>query len=237
MMKTAPRTVPSPASCASDDRGNSSKKFHVNPCVLENEKSQVAQVEKIAEIVKRNAKQQAKRSRVKKSKAKTGLAEEKVPPQKHPDDVIVAELKSETSPNFRRPWAEEATKVCRRYLREVLQWEGSKPLTDVMACRRCQSPVQPRFCCGGIKSIGMAVNEKTELQGLAELGIKDFETLEEVRSRQADMLDCLASSFVAPHVYAGLSDCRGDHCGPAPAAAGLSKFRPFMICCKTADSR
>lgn len=54
------------------------------------------------------------------------------------------------------------------------------------------------------------MNEKTELllQGLAELGIKDFETLEEVQFRQTDMLDCLASSFVARHVYAGLTDCR-----------------------------
>jgi hypothetical protein len=68
--------------------------------------------------------------------------------------------------------------------------------------------VQPLFCCGGIKSIGVPMNEKTELQGLAEFGIKDFETLEEVRFRQTDMLDCLASSFVARHVYAGLTDCR-----------------------------
>jgi non-homologous end joining protein Ku len=44
------------------------------------------------------------------------------------------------------------------------------------------------------------MNEKTELQGLAELGIKDFKTLEEVRFRQTDMLDCLASSELASHI-------------------------------------
>jgi hypothetical protein len=90
----------------------------------------VAQVEKIAEIVKRNAKQRTKRSRVKKNKAKADVSEEKKPAQKHPDEVIFAELKSETSPNFRRTWAEAPTKVQRRYLREVLNWEGGKPLAE-----------------------------------------------------------------------------------------------------------
>ena len=57
------------------------------------------------------------------------------------------------------------------------------------------------------------MDEERRLQRLAKLGISNFETLEYVRSRQADMLDCLASSFVARHVYAGLTDCRGNHCG------------------------
>jgi hypothetical protein len=93
------------------------------PCVPENEKSQAAQVEKIAEIVKRNANAQvAKCNYVKKAKPRLYLAEKKVPPQKHPDDVIFAEMKSETSPNFRRTWAEAPTKVCRRFLREGLNW-------------------------------------------------------------------------------------------------------------------
>ena len=45
---------------------------------------------------------------------------------KHRDDVILAELKSETSANFRRIWAEALTRtdVCHRYLREILNWEG-----------------------------------------------------------------------------------------------------------------
>jgi hypothetical protein len=59
----------------------------------------------------------------------------------------------------------------------------------------------------------MAMNEKTQLRRIAKLGIADFETPEDVKSRQTDMLDCLASSFVARHVYAGLADCRDDHCG------------------------
>jgi hypothetical protein len=62
-------------------------------------------------------------------------------------------------------------------------------------------------------STGIVMDEKTQLLRIAELGISNFESLEEVHCRQADMLDCLASSFVARHVCAGLSDCRGDHCG------------------------
>ena len=87
-----------------------------------------AQVEKIQEIVKRQAKEQAaKANRANKSKAKANAPEEEAPPEKHPNDVILAELKSETSANFRRTWAEAPTKVQRRYLREVLNWEGGKP--------------------------------------------------------------------------------------------------------------
>jgi hypothetical protein len=84
------------------------------PCVPENEKSQAAQVEKIAEIVKRNANAQvAKCNYVKKAKPR----------------LYLAEKKSETSPNFRRTWAEAPTKVCRRFLREGLKWEGGRPLS------------------------------------------------------------------------------------------------------------
>ena len=86
-----------------------------------------AQVEKVDEIVKRKAKQQAKRDHVKKSKAKADAPEEKAPPPKHPDEVIFAELRSQTSADFRRTWAKARTKVRRRYLREVLHWEGGKP--------------------------------------------------------------------------------------------------------------
>jgi hypothetical protein len=59
----------------------------------------------------------------------------------------------------------------------------------------------------------MPMGEKAQLLRLAKLGVSNFESVEEVQRRQADALDCFASSFVAPHVYAGLSDCRADHCG------------------------
>src|SRR3984893_11407917 len=96
------------------------------------EKTPQAQVKKIEEIGKRKAKAKAaKRDRVKK-KAHAQKPDEKVPAKKPPDEVILAELKSETSVYFRRTWAEALTRtdVCQRYLREVLQWEGGKPLDD-----------------------------------------------------------------------------------------------------------
>jgi ParB/RepB/Spo0J family partition protein len=93
------------------------------------EKTSEAQLKKIDEIVKRNAnKQAAKRNRVKRSKAKAGEPDEKAPAKKHPDAVIFAELKSECSANFRRTWAAASTKVRRRFLREVLKWEGGQPV-------------------------------------------------------------------------------------------------------------
>jgi hypothetical protein len=93
------------------------------------EKSPETQLEKINEIVKRKAKAQAaKRNRVKKSKAKAEELDAKARTKKHPDEVIFAELKSECPANFRRTWAEASTKVRRRFLREVLQWEGGKPV-------------------------------------------------------------------------------------------------------------
>ena len=92
------------------------------------EKTPETQLEKLDEIVKRNPKKQAaKRKRVNKNKANLEGSEEKATPQQHPDDVLFAELKSETLPNFRRTWAKAPTKVQRRYLREVLNWEGGKP--------------------------------------------------------------------------------------------------------------
>jgi ParB-like chromosome segregation protein Spo0J len=94
------------------------------------EKTPEAQVKKIEDIVKRKAKAQAaKRNRVN-NKAQAQKTDEKAPAKKHPDDVIFAELRSETSANFRRTWAVARTKVCRRYLREVLNWEGGKPVSN-----------------------------------------------------------------------------------------------------------
>jgi ParB-like chromosome segregation protein Spo0J len=95
------------------------------------EKTPEAQLQKIDEIIKRKAKAQAaKRNRVKKSKVKAEEPDANAPAKKHPDDVIFAELRSETSANFRMTWAEARTKVCRRYLREVLEWEGGKPVSN-----------------------------------------------------------------------------------------------------------
>jgi ParB-like chromosome segregation protein Spo0J len=95
------------------------------------EKSPETQLEKISEIVKRNVrKQAAKRNRVKKSKAKAEKLGEKASAKKHPDEVIFAELKSECPANLRRTWAAASTKVKRRFLREILKWEGGKPLAE-----------------------------------------------------------------------------------------------------------
>ena len=95
------------------------------------EKTPETQLEKLDEIVKRNAKKQAaKRKRVNKNKANLEGSEEKAPAKKHPDEVILAELKSECPATFRRTWNEASTEVRRRFLREVLQWEGGKPLSS-----------------------------------------------------------------------------------------------------------
>jgi ParB-like chromosome segregation protein Spo0J len=95
------------------------------------EKKSEAQLEKINEIVKRNVrKQAAKRNRVKKSKAKAEKLGEKASAKKHPDNVIFAELRSQCRADLRRTWAGASTKVKRRFLREILKWEGGKPLAE-----------------------------------------------------------------------------------------------------------
>jgi hypothetical protein len=94
------------------------------------EKTPEAQVNKIEEIVKRKAKPQAaKRDRVNK-KAQAQKPEEKAPAKKPPDNVVFAELKSECPANFRGTWAVASTKVRRRFLREILKWEGGKPVSN-----------------------------------------------------------------------------------------------------------
>ena len=57
------------------------------------------------------------------------------------------------------------------------------------------------------------MDEKNQLRRIAELGITDFETAEDVEYLQADMLDCLAASWLNPHRYVGLAECRADYCG------------------------
>jgi ParB/RepB/Spo0J family partition protein len=82
------------------------------------------QLQKVQEIIKRQAKKQAKRDQVKKAvKAKRSQ-----PAQRHPDDVILKELKTYCRPELKKTWAQASTKVKRRFLREVLKWEGGKPL-------------------------------------------------------------------------------------------------------------
>jgi ParB/RepB/Spo0J family partition protein len=85
------------------------------------------QLQRVQEIIKRQAKEQAKRDHVKKAvKAKRSQP----PAQRHPDDVILKELKSYCRPELKKTWAQASTKIKRRFLREVLKWEGGKPLSD-----------------------------------------------------------------------------------------------------------
>jgi ParB-like chromosome segregation protein Spo0J len=93
------------------------------------QKTPETQLEKLDEIVKRKAKARpAKRNRVNKNKANLEGSEGKAPAKKHPDEVIYAELKSQCPATFRRTWKVAPTKVQRRFLREVLNWEGGKPI-------------------------------------------------------------------------------------------------------------
>ena len=90
------------------------------------------------------------------------------------------------------------------------------------------------------------MNIEKQLSGIAKLGIKDFESTEEVQMLQTDLLRRLERSSVDPGEYASLADCGPNYCahksvvrrvGSAPAAAGSSKFRLSMICCKRAANR
>ena len=57
------------------------------------------------------------------------------------------------------------------------------------------------------------MNDKTQLRRIAKLGIKHFETVEDVERMQKDMLRRLERSSVDPDHYAGLANCRLDYCG------------------------
>jgi hypothetical protein len=57
------------------------------------------------------------------------------------------------------------------------------------------------------------MNEKKLLQQLTKLGIKNFETIEDVERMQKDLLRRLKQSSVDPDRYAGLANCRIDYCG------------------------
>jgi hypothetical protein len=61
--------------------------------------------------------------------------------------------------------------------------------------------------------MGAAMKEMEHLKKIRNLGITDFETIEDVERMQRDMLHRLRRSSVDPDRYAGLGDCRADHCG------------------------
>jgi ParB-like chromosome segregation protein Spo0J len=90
------------------------------------EATPAAQDAKISQIVQRIAKQQAKRDLAKNKTAKSEKPEPKPPIP--PDKVLLAELRSECSSDFRRTWAKASTKVKREFLLEVLSWDGGKPV-------------------------------------------------------------------------------------------------------------
>jgi ParB/Sulfiredoxin domain len=89
------------------------------------------QLQRVQEIIKREAKEQAKRDHVKKRGKAKGDVEKagSRPAQPHPDDVVFAELKAYCRPELKKTWAQASTKIKRRFLREVLKWEGGKPLS------------------------------------------------------------------------------------------------------------
>jgi ParB family chromosome partitioning protein len=90
------------------------------------------QLQKVQQIIKRQAKKQAKRDHVKKGGKAKGDADKagSRPAQPHPDDVVFAELKAYCRPELKKTWAEASTKIKRRFLRDVFKWEGGKPLAD-----------------------------------------------------------------------------------------------------------
>jgi hypothetical protein len=59
----------------------------------------------------------------------------------------------------------------------------------------------------------MATSEKTLLRCLAKLGVSNFETVDDARQRQAEMLRRLEQAAIDPGYYVSLDDCGPDHCG------------------------
>jgi hypothetical protein len=88
------------------------------------------QLNKVREIVERQAKKPAKRNHVKKVAMADADEAPSRPARRHPDDVVFAELKTCCTREFRKTWAAARTPVKRRFLREELKWEGGKPLAD-----------------------------------------------------------------------------------------------------------
>jgi hypothetical protein len=88
------------------------------------------QLQKVQELIDRQAKKPAKRGHVKKGKKPKGGIDDSTSQPAHPDDVISAELKTHCSHEFKKAWAQASTMVKRRFLREVLKWDGGKPLSE-----------------------------------------------------------------------------------------------------------
>jgi hypothetical protein len=68
----------------------------------------------------------------------------------------------------------------------------------------------------------MVPNEKRSLRRLAKLGIANFESVEEVRQRQTDLLRRLERAGRDPGSYVGFHDCRLNHCGLVKCADACS---------------
>jgi hypothetical protein len=90
------------------------------------------QLQKVQEIIKRQVKKQATRDDVKKGKKPKGDTDDSTSQraQGHPDDVILAELKTYCRSELKKAWAQASTKIKRRFLREVLKWDGGKPVAE-----------------------------------------------------------------------------------------------------------
>jgi hypothetical protein len=90
------------------------------------------QLQKVQEIIKRQVKKQAPRDDVKKGKKPKGDTDDSTSQraQGHPDDVILAELKTYCRSELKKAWAQASTKIKRRFLREVLKWDGGKPVAE-----------------------------------------------------------------------------------------------------------
>jgi ParB/RepB/Spo0J family partition protein len=88
-----------------------------------------AQLKKIAEIVGRKGRQDGNSKR-RKLPGSDGSERKGHPTKIPPNGVLFAKLKSDCPTSFRKTWAVAPPAVRRRFLREVLKWEGGKPLPD-----------------------------------------------------------------------------------------------------------
>jgi hypothetical protein len=59
----------------------------------------------------------------------------------------------------------------------------------------------------------MAMSKANLSKRLAELGVSNFETVDDARQRQAEMLRRLEQAGIDPGYYVGLDDCGPNHCG------------------------
>jgi ParB-like chromosome segregation protein Spo0J len=87
------------------------------------------QLQKITKIVARKARQDAKHKR-RESPGSDDSQPKGNSTETHPKAVLLAELKSTCAAEFRKTWAAASTEVRRRFLSEVLQWEGGKPSSE-----------------------------------------------------------------------------------------------------------